>query len=176
VHFGQPATITLDAVPGRTFQSSIVQVNPSADPSSRQFSVRAALANPGNAIKPGMFAKVTIVIDRVSSAVVVPREAVATDAEKGSTVTLVDTEDIAHVRQVTTGASDARGVAITQGVMPGDKIVILSANAVKDGAKVRVGGRKRGGDKEGGGAKGGEGGEEKTPGSENAVAAPTASG
>jgi len=34
IHIGQPATVTTDAIPDRTFTANVIQVNPSADPQS----------------------------------------------------------------------------------------------------------------------------------------------
>src|SRR5947208_338551 len=76
IYPGQPATVRLDALPGRTFTGKVVHVNAAADPMSRQFSVQVMLDNPLGLIKPGMFARVTMVTHRTHGATVVPREAI----------------------------------------------------------------------------------------------------
>lgn len=58
---GLPARVTLDALPGKAFVGRIVQINPAADTASREFQVRIALKNPGNLIRPGMFARAALV-------------------------------------------------------------------------------------------------------------------
>ncbi len=58
VHIGQPATVTFDALPGRSFAGSVIQFNPSADLQSRQFMARVMLSNTDNLFKPGMYAHV----------------------------------------------------------------------------------------------------------------------
>lgn len=140
IAYGQTATVTLDALPGRSFTGKVVQVNPAADPQSRQFAIRLGLDNGQNLLKPGMFAHVTFVTERVPNAVVVPREAVRQD-EDGPNVIVVNGENIAERRPVTTGASDPNGIAIKQGVQAGEQVVTLSAMAVKDGATVRIAGK-----------------------------------
>jgi hypothetical protein len=54
------------------------------------------------------------------------------------------------------GASDAQGIAITQGIQPGERVVVMSAMPVKDGQVVRTGGGRSGGKDSGqaGGASG----------------------
>jgi len=141
-HIGQPARVALDALPGRNFTGSIIQINPSADVESRQFTVRVIMSNAEGLFKPGMFGRVFIETDRVRDAVVVPREAVQRD-RFGTYVTLVDRLSKAKRRPVTPGADDARFVAIEQGVRPGDRVVTMSAFPVRDGQVVRVGGRER---------------------------------
>jgi RND family efflux transporter MFP subunit len=144
IYVGLPTQVRFDALPGRTFAGKVVQVNPAADPQSRQFSIRVMLDNPRNQIKPGMFARVTMATDHLRNMTVVPREAVQQGAT-GATVTVVDAGNVARRRPVTLGASDADSIAITQGVQPGERVVTMSAAPVKDGQTVRIGGSKRGG-------------------------------
>ena len=140
VHIGQPARVALDALPGRTFSGSIIQVNPSADTDSRQFVVRVILSNTEGLFKPGMFGRVYIETDRVRDAVVVPREAVQRDGS-GAYVIAVDRSSKAERRPVTTGVEDTKFIAIEQGVRPGDRVVTMSAFPVRDGQLVVPGGR-----------------------------------
>ena len=62
------AQVKLDAMPDRLFTGRIVQVNPAADPQSRQFNVRVGLDNPQNLLKPGMFGRATFTTERRSGA------------------------------------------------------------------------------------------------------------
>lgn len=139
---GMPVTVSFDALPGRAFAARVVHQDPTADPASRQFQIRAAIENPGSALKPGMFGRVKLVTSRTPNATVVPREAVQ-QGKEGATVTVVDENNIAHRRPVTLGPSDVSSVSISSGLRPGEKVVILSANPVKDGAEVRLGGEKK---------------------------------
>jgi HlyD family secretion protein len=145
IYLGQPASVRLDALPGRTFASKVTQVNAAADPTSRQFQVRVTVDNPQNLLKPGMFARVIMVTHRTRSATVVPREAVQ-DTPAGPSVIVVDSANVAKRRPVTLGASDASGIAITRGVQPGERVVVLSAVPLRDGQVVRTGGGRSGGE------------------------------
>ncbi len=137
IHLAQMASVALDGLPGRTFTGKIVQINPSADPMSRQFAARVLLDNPQFLIKPGMFARVTLETDRVHNALTVPREAIQ-QGPNGPMVLVVTATNTVERRPVTTGASDANNIAIMQGVQPGEKVVTLSAMPLKDGQAVRI--------------------------------------
>jgi len=143
ISLGQQATVSLDALPGRTLAGRIIQVNPSADPESRQFAVRVALDNPDFAIKPGSYAHVQIATGTVRSALVVPREAIQRDRE-GSYVMVVDEGGVAHRRAIATGTAGVDVIAITSGLSPRDKVVILAAMPLRDGQVVSTGGRRGG--------------------------------
>jgi RND family efflux transporter MFP subunit len=135
---GQPLTVTLDALPGQTFTATVVQINPSADPQARQFTVRAALENPAGSFRPGMFANVSIVTEKVVGALAVPREAILHDAA-GEYVNAVDAQGSVHQTRVTTGLADEKYVSITQGLQVGQQVVTLCAVPLKEGQAVKSG-------------------------------------
>ena len=60
VHEGQPAEATVEAFPGETFPGRLAFIQPTLDPSTRTVEVRFDLENPGNRLRPGMFASVTL--------------------------------------------------------------------------------------------------------------------
>ena len=137
VKVGEAATALFDAYPGQKFEGKITELNPAADPQSRQFTLRVTLANAQNLVKPGMFGRVTFETNRVNSAVVVPREAVKT-GKAGATVAVIGQDSVAHVRKVQTGAQDTLGIQIVNGVQAGEQVVVLTLNPVKDAQKVKV--------------------------------------
>ncbi len=136
---GQQASVTADSVPGRTFSGRVFEIDPSADPSSRDFTVRLALPNPNSLLKPGMYAHVALVTQHVRGARVVPLEALQTDAD-GTFVWTLASDLTVHRQGVTTGARDDNGVAILSGLSPGQKVVTVNAARLKDGATVVLGG------------------------------------
>jgi len=139
VRRGMPATIELDALPGRRRFGLVTQVNAAADAQSRQFVVRVTLSNEDGALKPGMFARARIETSR-RRGTVVPREALA-EAPEGRSVVVVGPGDRAEVRMVETGPSDDTGTMIIGGVAPGERVVVMSAAPPKDGAELHIAGK-----------------------------------
>ena len=135
LHIGQLAQISLDAFGDRRFTASIIQINPSADPQSRQFTVRVILSNPDNALKPGMFGRVKFVTQTFAGVNVVPREAVQIGKD-GQFVMTVDSRQNAMRMPVTVTAEDENYVCIGSALKPGDKVVTLSAMPIREGQKV----------------------------------------
>lgn len=81
---GQTARVAVDGVTGGQTSGRVERVFPSADPQSRQFTVRVALANVRNQLRPGVFARVTFTTSRIANALVIPREAVKTARSGGN--------------------------------------------------------------------------------------------
>jgi RND family efflux transporter MFP subunit len=145
VYVGQTAQVSLDALPNQKFTGRITQLNPAADVQSRQFQIRVRLDNPQGRIKPGMSGKVVLETQKAPDAVTVPREAVRFETAAGrsndaseATVTTVTADNKAQVRRVQTGLSDSRSIAITSGLEPGEKVVILTGRDLKDGQSIRI--------------------------------------
>lgn len=136
---GEVLNIALDALPGQAFRAAVIKVNPSADPQARQFTVRASMDNSQGLFKPGMYAHVEFVVERVT-ALTVPREAVEHDAD-GAFVYVVDGENKVHRRQATTGLADANFVSVTSGLKAGDRVVTECSVTLEEGQGVRVPGQ-----------------------------------
>jgi len=135
---GQPATVTLTYIPGRTFEGKVAFVYPYLDPTSRTGRVRIALANKGIELKPDMFATVTFELplgDKIqipSSAVVYtgPRRLVFVDLGDGRL----------KPQEVTIGARSGDLVEVLSGVNVGDSIVTSGNFLVAAESRVRSGG------------------------------------
>ena len=147
LRMGMLAGVQLDALPGKRVMGKIVTINASADPQSRQFSVRVSLVNPGNIIKPGMFARVQIITQHVPGAITVPLEAVQSDKNGNPSLVVYSADNTVLHRTVKTGASDTRQIQILEGIKPGEKVVIMSAAPLKDGQTVRLASKKPADDK-----------------------------
>jgi hypothetical protein len=114
------------------------------DQESRQYTVRVILDNFHNKFAPGMFGKVSFVVEKASHVLAVPREAVKQDNGTGSYVIAVSRKQTAEQRPVVTGISDADWIAIASGLSAGEKVVTMSASQVRDGQKIGSGRRGRG--------------------------------
>src|SRR5262249_9537676 len=123
---------------GHKFMGSVIQLNPYSDPQSHQSMMRVSLNNMQNLIKPGMFARVVLELERAVGAVAVPREAVQ-NGKNGAFATVIDSENKAHRRPIVLGASDTEGYAIKSGLEAGEQVVVLSAAPIRDGTDVRIG-------------------------------------
>jgi len=80
---GMPATVTVEALPGRSFPGRVALIVPRADVHSRSFPVKVRLENPSGSDGPlltaGMFARVTLPVGKPDEVLVVPKDAVVLD-------------------------------------------------------------------------------------------------
>ncbi len=133
---GQPATIEVDALAGRAFQGEVLRVAPEVNADTGTFRVTVQLPNPDNALKPGMFARVSVLYDRYDKALLLDREALITERDR-QYVYLVD-DDTVTQREVETGYSEGDQIEIKVGLTAGDRVVVRGQTALKEGSPVRV--------------------------------------
>ena len=122
VHIGEAARITLQSVPGRTFNARINFIQPQVDPMTRTLKVRLEMDNPGLTLKPDMYADVEIQIN-LAVQLTVPAEAVL-DAGDRKTVFVDKGNGYFEPRQVKTGDRDGERIQILSGLNGGERVVI----------------------------------------------------
>ncbi len=77
---GQKARISNVNLPGKTFDGQIIDVSPALDASTHTFKATVRVENPDRSLKPGMFVKVELVVDRRENAVVIPKDVITRGA------------------------------------------------------------------------------------------------
>jgi membrane fusion protein (multidrug efflux system) len=133
---GQAIQIRLDAIPDRAFEGKIYAIDPVVDVNGRAIRLRAQIPNPDLALKPGLFARVTIVVDARENALLVPEAAVIPEGT-GRAVYVVD-EGKARLTKVEIGNRLPGKVEITAGLSAGAQVVTAGQMRLRDGAAVDV--------------------------------------
>jgi RND family efflux transporter MFP subunit len=134
---GQRASLTTDAFPAETFHGRIQRIAPVFREATRQARVELRVPNPDLRLKPGMFVRATVMLDRVEEAVIVPEQALITrDGRNG--VFLVNVEQSAAVwREVQPGIQQGERLEVRGEVLDGP-VVILGQHLLDDGTAVRI--------------------------------------
>jgi membrane fusion protein (multidrug efflux system) len=133
---GQPAELSFDAVPGRSFKGQIALISPAIDPGTATFAVRIHVTDNDGLLRPGMFARVAIVYERKPDALQIPRTALL-DGD-GPPKVFVVKDGKAAERAVKLGLSNGAWIEVTEGLKDGEQVVVVGQGAVKPGAAVRI--------------------------------------
>lgn len=120
VRAGAPATVTLDALPGRRFTGRVVFIYPFVAEQTRTVKVRLALANPGTRLKPGMYANVELETAN-GRALVVPINALL-DSGREQVVFVAQGDGHFEPRRVTAGRRLDGAVEILEGLREGESV------------------------------------------------------
>ena len=150
VEVGVRARIEVDAFPFEAFDGRVARIAPVLDPATRTAEIEIEVPNPDFRLKPGMYARVNLVVGNKSQALVVPREAVVirTTARGVFRVDAGGGSPTAQFVALVTGLEDERHVEVIDGVAEGDLVVTTGAAGLQHGdpilladAGVRGGGR-----------------------------------
>jgi RND family efflux transporter MFP subunit len=93
--------------------------------------------NPGNILRPGQFGKVRFVADMKKGAMVVPQEAV-NELQGNFQVAVVDADNKAHIRPIKMGERIDALWEVTDGLKPGDKVIVQGWQKAREGSPVTV--------------------------------------
>jgi membrane fusion protein (multidrug efflux system) len=91
--------------------------------------------NPGNILRPGQFGKVRFVADMKKGAMVIPQEAV-NELQGNYQVAIVDQNSKASLRPVKMGEKIDSQWEVTDGLKPGDKVIVQGWQKVREGSTV----------------------------------------
>ena len=119
---GQAAEARLDYTPGEVFTGQVDYVYPILDPKTRTLRVRLRFDNPGERLKPNMYARVSIYGKLHPNALSIPREAVIRAPGKDRVVLSLGDGKF-RVHEVMTGTESGDWVEIIAGIAEGDQIV-----------------------------------------------------
>jgi RND family efflux transporter MFP subunit len=137
LHAGHSAKLTTDAFPGETFEGHIARVAPVFRETSRQARVELEVDNADHRLKPGMFVRAEIVLDRVEDATIVPVDALVT--REGHSVLFVVEEDIGRVSMVPVKVGIREGSRVqVSGDRVGSRVVTLGQQLLDDGARITI--------------------------------------
>lgn len=134
LHPGQSLQVVVDAFPGRTFAGEVYALDPRLDDQARAIVLRGRLENPDGMLRPGMFARLTLVLSAGREALFVPEHAV-TGLGSRQFVFVVESGKAAR-REVKTGAHRDGAVEILDGLAADVAVVVDGQMKLRDGAPV----------------------------------------
>ena len=136
VKAGQKAEVTVDALPGRSFEGAVSRVHPSLDPVTRTGKVDVLLS-PEGALLPGMYARVTISTG-ARQGLGLPLESVGRLAGTGESVCYVIEDGVARLRKITVGGEQDNRIEVLAGLGREDGVISARSEKIRDGVLVRT--------------------------------------
>ncbi|WP_085918838.1 efflux RND transporter periplasmic adaptor subunit [Halomonas sp. CSM-2] len=113
----------------RQYTGTLDFIDNRLNPDTGTLQFRALLANADGRIRPGEFARVEMPVAHLEQALVVERKAILTDQDRRY-VYVVDGDNRAERRQVATGRQMGEQMVITEGLSPGDRVIVNGVQKV----------------------------------------------
>jgi membrane fusion protein (multidrug efflux system) len=136
VSVGQTVGFETDALPGRQFEAEVYAVDPQVDVDGRSLAVRAKASNADGALKPGLFVRASLVLERRPETMTIPEEAIMPQGEDHYVFRIADGK--ATMTRLETGLRRDGQVEVISGLSPSDKVVTAGQIKLRDGVPVTV--------------------------------------
>ena len=135
IHAGQPATLRVTNLPGRSFTGTVARTANSLDPSSRTMLVEVQVPNADGALLPVMYAQVDLSSPRTNAPLLVPGDALMVRAD-GTQVAIVRPDSTVHLQKIQVGRDYGDRLEVLSGLQMGDRIIANPGDSAREGAKV----------------------------------------
>ena len=135
VQVGQAVEVTLDALPGKTYEGKVFALDPLVDAAGRAIVIRAQVRNQDTSMRPGMFARVTLITRDEKEALVLPEEALMPQGTEQYVFRVTDSRAVRV--KVETGQRRDGKVEILRGLDKDDVVVTAGQLKLRDGMLVR---------------------------------------
>lgn len=136
VQAGQKIRIGVDAYPGRSFEGEVYAIDPRIDVAGRSIVIRARVPNSERLLRPGLFARVTLILETKENAITVPEQAIVPRGEDQFVFTIADGK--ARQTKVTIGTRRDGRVEIVEGLDADATVVTAGQPKIRDGAAVSI--------------------------------------
>jgi len=136
IRVGQTIRIRVDAFPDQNFEGKVYAIDPRLDVSGRSLLVRAMVPNKDQLLRPGLFARVTVLLQLKEDALSVPEQAIVPQGDSQFVFKIVDGK--VQLTKVVTGTRREGRVEIVEGLSAGDQVVTAGQLKIRDGAAVSI--------------------------------------
>jgi membrane fusion protein, copper/silver efflux system len=136
IRLGQPATMTLSYLPGRTFEGTVTLIYPVVTDATRTVKVRLEFPNADFTLRPEMYAEVEI-HSNLGEALVIPESAVISSGQRD--IAFIDHGDgILEPRALTIGTRLADAYEVLDGLAEGDRVVTSGNFLIDSESKLKA--------------------------------------
>ena len=121
----------------RLAEGSVLTVDNQIDPTTGTVKVKAEFPNGGNELFPNQFVNLRMLVDVKKDFVIIPTASIQRGPQ-GTFVYVVKEDGTVDMRKIVAGASQGGDTSVTEGLIPGEKVVVEGAERLKGGSKVQM--------------------------------------
>jgi membrane fusion protein (multidrug efflux system) len=136
IRVGQTIRIKVDAFPKDSFAGKVYAIDPRLDVAGRSLLVRAMVPNQDQRLRPGLFARVTVILQLKEDALTIPEQAIVPQGDSQFVFKIVDGK--VHLTKVVIGTRREGRVEILDGLAAGDEVVTAGQLKIREGSAVTV--------------------------------------
>ena len=128
--------VLVNGAPEDTIRGVISELSPAISSETRTFKGKILIQNEGLKLRPGMFVKADIVVNKADSAIIIPKSVIQSN-RRIKYVYIVE-KNTALLRELKTGLEDDKNIQVLEGLKENDNLVVKGFETLKENAKVKV--------------------------------------
>ena len=136
IQINQPVYITHYTLPYDTLKGVISELSPAISAETRTFRGKILINNSELKLRPGMFVKADVIIERSDNVIIIPKNVLQT-ARNRRFVYVVE-RNIAVMRNIVTGIENEDDVEVLEGLNENDQLIIRGFETLRENSRVRV--------------------------------------
>jgi membrane fusion protein (multidrug efflux system) len=130
------ARLQVDAIAGKEFTGHVKRISPVVDRTTGTIKVTIAMNDPSRQLRPGMFARISIIYDVHENTMLVPKDAVI--AEDNASSVFVVQDSLSFRKNIEVGYINTTHIEVLKGLRVGDNVVTTGKSSLKDSTKVEI--------------------------------------
>lgn len=132
----QPAYITHYTLRNDTLKGIVEELSPAISKETRTYKGKMLIDNTKLKIRPGMFVKADIVVDRADSTIVIPKKVIQSNRNR-KYVFIVE-KNVAILRDIKTGLEDEDNIEVVEGLKVNDNLIVKGFETLRENSNVKV--------------------------------------
>ena len=132
----QSVRITHYTLPDDTLQATISELSPAISTETRTFKGKILINNKELKIRPGMFVKADIVVDKAEEAIIIPKDVVVSNRNRK--YVFVIERNTAFMRIIKTGLEDEENIQVIEGLNENENLVIRGHETLRENSRVKI--------------------------------------
>ncbi len=133
---GLIARVQTQTYPEKVFEGKVTEIAPTLDQFSHTANIEIKIPNRDHLLRPGMYAKIQLVVASKENATIIPKSAVFKD--EGDDMVFMVSSDLVQLQKVTLGYYDLHNYEVLEGLEPGQLVVARDQAILQDGTKVTI--------------------------------------
>ena len=132
----QSVYVTHYTLPEDTIKGTISELSPAISTETRTFKGKILIQNDALKLRPGMFVKADIVVNKADSSIIIPKDVIQSN-RRTKYVYIVE-KNTAMLRELKTGLEDDKNIEILEGLKENDNLVVKGFETLKENSKVKI--------------------------------------
>jgi len=136
IQVNQPVHITHYTMPYDTLRGTITELSPAISSETRTFKGKIVVNNTELKLRPGMFVKADVIVDKADSVIVIPKDVIL--SSRGRRYVYIVERNTAIMRNLVTGIEDEENIQIIEGLNENDNLIVRGFETLRENSRVRV--------------------------------------